>query len=158
MQNEVNELAAKLRMQVIEYLYVEDQIKFSGKTPTREDIDLFKRFVNNIRCVTGSLKELFADAHEMHDAKGMFPHPVTIGDLEWCLKNRHIGYFQKRKAPWLPYREDRELRSLPAFKALAVVYRPLIEEGKPLIAPTQQTMQQDVKEIVMSIANNQRKD
>ena len=39
------------------------------------------------------------------------------------------------KHSWLPFKEDSELRRLPAFKALATVYRPLIEQGKKILPP-----------------------
>lgn len=136
-QDNVNHLSRLLRVQVIEYLVKEDRLKYGAAPLSDEELEFYKHSINKMPCCTAMLRRLFDDAHDMHDEKGMFPHSVSVGDLEWCLKNRGIGYrsIQRVKHSWLPFKEDSELRRLPAFKALATVYRPLIEQGKKILPP-----------------------
>ena len=136
-QEKVNHLSRLLRVQVIEFLVKEDRIKHGAAPLSDEELEFFKHAVNKMPCCTAQLRRLFDDAHDMHEEKGMFPHAVTVGDLEWCLKFRTIGYSstQNVKHSWLPKKEDTELRTLPAFRALAEVYRPLVIAGKNILPP-----------------------
>ena len=103
-QEQVNNLAKALRLQVIEALIKEDRIKYNAQRPTDEEMLYMVTAIDKLPCCTALLRRLFEDAHEMHEEKGMFPHAVTVGDLEWCLKNRGIGYrsIQRVKHSWLP--------------------------------------------------------
>lgn len=153
LQNEVNRLSFLLRLQVIEYLVTEDRIKFGAAPLSDEEMIIIKRMINRLPCCTKRLKDLFIDAHRMQEDKGMFPHAANVGELEWCLKNRQIGYscIQRVKQPWLPYKEDKELRMLPAFKALTQVYKPLIAQGKPPLPPVDE---ERVQEEALAIVNH----
>ena len=137
MQSKVNYLARLLRVQAIEYLVKEDRLKYGAAQLSDEELEFHKQAINRMPCCTAMLRRLFEDAHEMHQEKGMFPHAVCIGDLEWCLKYRAIGYSstQSVKHNWLPLKADADLRRLPAFKAIAAVYRPLIDQGKKILPP-----------------------
>ena len=136
-QEKVNYLSKLLRVQVIEHLVKEDRIKHGAAPLSDEELEFYKHSINKMPCCTAQLRRLFNDAHDMHEEKGMFPHAVTVGDLEWCLKFRMVGYSstQNVKHSWLPKKEDSDLRTLPAFKALAEVYRPLIATGKKILPP-----------------------
>lgn len=136
-QEQVNKLSKALRLQVIEALIKEDRVKYNAGRPTDEEMFYMVSFVNNLPCCTAMLRRLFEDAHDMHDEKGMFPHAASVGDLEWCMKHRGIGYrsTQNVKHSWLPLKADTELRRLPAFKELATIYCPLIEQGKKIMPP-----------------------
>ena len=120
-QEKVNYLSRLLRVQVIEFLVKEDRIKHGAAPLSDEELEFYKHSINKMSCCTAQLRRLFDDAHDMHEEKGMFPHAVTVGDLEWCLKYRTIGYSstQNVKHSWLPKKEDAELRTLPAFRAIA---------------------------------------
>lgn len=136
-QDKVNYLARLLRVQVIEYLVKEDRLKYGAAQLSDEELEFHKQAINRMPCCTAMLRRLFDDAHEMHQEKGMFPHAVCVGDLEWCLKYRGIGYrsVQSVKHSWLPLKADTELRRLPAFKAISAVYRPLIDQGEKILPP-----------------------
>ena len=155
-QETVNYLSGLLRVQIIEALVNEDRLKHSAPMPSEEELEYFKYAVNKMPCCTAMLRRLFDDAHDMHNEKGMFPHAVTVGDLEWCLKYRAIGYqsTQRVKHSWIPLKSDTDLRRLPAFKALANVYRPLIDQGKNLLPPVnQKAVESEAMAIVNEIAN-----
>ena len=136
-QNKVNYLAKLLRVQVIEYLVKEDRLKYGAAPLSDEELEFHKQAINKLPCCTAMIRRLFSDAHDMHEEKGMFPHAVTIGDMEWCLRFRSIGYgsTQNVKHSWLPLKSDSDLRRLPAFKAIASVYKPLIDQGKKILPP-----------------------
>lgn len=132
-QEIVNGLAKALRLEVIEHLVKEDIFKYRGSEMNKEDLKLTIMYIDKLPCCTRKLRRLFEDAHDMHEQKGMMPHCVTIGDLEWCLKKRYIGFRceQEIKNSWLPYPEDTDLVQLPSFIQLEKVY---CEENK-VIAP-----------------------
>lgn len=136
-QEQVNTLSKMLRVQVIEYLVKEDIFKFRGERLNDADLMATVKLIDRIPCCTRKLPELFRDAHRMHESKGMMPHCATVGDLEWCMKFRAVGYQceQRIAHSWLPYKEDEDLRRLPAFKQLAQVYAPLIQAGKKILPP-----------------------
>ena len=155
-QEKVNYLSRLLRVQVIEFLVKEDRIKHGAAALADEELEFFKHAVNKMPCCTAQLRRLFEDAHDMHEEKGMFPHAVTVGDLEWCLKYRIIGYSstQNVKHSWLPKKEDTELRTLPAFRALAEVYRPLIATGKNILPPVdRKAVESEAQAIINQVSN-----
>ena len=155
-QEKVNYLSRLLRVQVIEFLVKEDRIKHGAAPLADEELEFFKHAVNKMPCCTAQLRRLFEDAHDMHEEKGMFPHAVTVGDLEWCLKYRIIGYSstQNVKHSWLPKKEDTELRTLPAFRALAAVYRPLIDQGKKILPPVdRKAIESEAQAIINQVSN-----
>lgn len=155
-QEKVNYLSRLLRVQVIEFLVKEDRIKHGAAPLADEELEFFKHAVNKMPCCTAQLRRLFEDAHDMHEEKGMFPHAVTVGDLEWCLKYRIIGYSstQNVKHSWLPKKEDTELRTLPAFRALAEVYRPLVIAGKNILPPVdRKAIESEAQAIINQVSN-----
>lgn len=156
-QAQVNKLAKALRLQVIEALIKEDRVKYEGKRPTEEEMSYMIGFVDRLPCCTALLRKLFRDAHEMHEEKGMFPHAVCVGDLEWCIKNRTIGYGVTQSSvpnAWLPLKQDVDLRRLPAFLELARIYRPMIEAGKRILPPIdQEKIENEALAIVNGLAD-----
>ena len=157
MQNKVNYLAKLLRVQVIEHLVKEDRLKYGAAQLGDEELEFHKQAINKMPCCTAMLRRLFNDAHDMHDEKGMFPHAATVGDLEWCLKHRGIGYrsVQSVKNSWLPLKADADLRRLPAFRAISEVYRPLIAAGKPVLPPIdKKAIEHEANAIVNDIKNH----
>ena len=156
-QEKVNHLARLLRVQVIEALVKEDRLKYGAAQPSDEELEFHKQYINRLPCCTAMLRRLFEDAHEMHEEKSMFPHAVTVGDLEWCLKYRTIGYAstQSVKHGWLPLKADADLRRLPAFQALAAVYRPLIDQGKKILPPVdRKAVEHEANSIINEIATH----
>ena len=156
-QHTVNRLAKNLRLQVIEALFKEDRLKYEGKRPTDDEMFYMVNAVDRLPCCTALLRRLFNDAHEMHEEKGMFPHAVCVGDLEWCIKNRTIGYGVTQSSvpnAWLPLKQDVELRRLPAFLELARIYRPMIEAGKRILPPIdQEKIENEALAIVNGLAD-----
>ena len=156
-QDKVNYLARLLRVQVIEALVKEDRLKYGAAQLSDEELEFYKQYINRLPCCTAMLRRLFEDAHEMHEEKGMFPHAASVGDLEWCIKHRTIGYacVQNVKHSWLPLKADAELRRLPAFKAISTVYRPLIAAGKPILPPIdKKAIENEANEIINEIKNH----
>ncbi len=152
MQKEVNRLCLLLRLQVIEYLLKVDRIEYGAPAISDEEMIVVKSMINALPCCTKRLKDLFRDAHQAQREMGMFPHAVNVGELKWCLTNRQIGYqcIQRVKQSWLPFKEDKELRQLPAFRALTEVYRPLIAAGKAILAPIDEDK---IQEEALAIVN-----
>ncbi|WP_407444872.1 hypothetical protein [Fibrobacter sp.] len=138
-QELVNHFSKLLRLQAIEYLIKRDCMMYNHPIPSDEEIDFRKSMIFKMPCCTKMLKRLFSDAHDMHEEKGMMPHAVSVGDLEWCLKNRVIGYSctQRVKHSWLVAKEDDDLRRLPAFIELTRIYKPMIESGKNILPPVE---------------------
>lgn len=156
-QDKVNSLAKLLRVQVIEYLIKEDIFKYRGERLNDVDLMMTVKLINKIPCCTRKLPELFRDAHRMHEAKGMMPHAATIADLEFCMKQRYIGFqcSQRIAHSWLPYKEDEDLRRLPAFKQLAQVYAPLIQAGKKILPPVdERAVENEADAIINELATN----
>lgn len=156
-QEQVNNLAKALRLQVIEALIKEDRIKYNAQRPTDEEMLYMVTAIDKLPCCTALLRRLFEDAHEMHEEKGMFPHTACVGDLEWCIKYRHIGYTSTQNVPrsWLPLKADADLRRLPAFKQLANIYRPLIAAGKRILPPVdRKAIESEANAIVNELATN----
>lgn len=156
-QDKINHFSKLLRLQVIEYLIKLDCMTYNVPVPAEEEIDFRKAMIFKMPCCTKLLKKLFRDAHDMHEEKGMFPHAVSVGDLEWCLRNRTIGYgcSQSVKQDWLPYKEDSELRRLPAFLELARIYKPMIDAGEKIIPPIdKEAIENEALAIINGVAKN----
>lgn len=156
-QEKVNHLARLLRVQVIEALVKEDRLKYGAAQLSDEELEFYKQYINRLPCCTAMLRRLFEDAHEMHEEKGMFPHAASVGDLEWCIKHRTIGYacVQAVKHSWLPLKADADLRRLPAFRQLTNIYRPLIAAGKRILPPVdRKAVESEANAIVNELATN----
>lgn len=132
LQTTVNILVKHLRVQVIERLIKEDCFKHNQPLPCDEELEYRKVAIYKLPCCTKMLKRLFADAHRMHEERGMFPHTVCVADLEWCLEHRHIGMQGNVKQSWLPAKEDVELQQLPAFVKLDAIYRRIKKALPPI--------------------------
>lgn len=156
-QDKVNYLAKLLRVQVIEHLVKEDRLKYGVAQPSDEELEYWKFAVNKMPCCTRMLRRLFEDAHQMHEDKGMFPHAVCVGDLEWCLKYRSIGYksSQQIRHNWIPFKEDEDLRRLPAMKDLAKIYAPMIKAEKKILPPIdKKAVVSEATAIINNLATN----
>ena len=136
-QEQVNRLSKALRLQVIETLVKIDRVKYGAQKIDGEEMVFTVRCIDALPCCTAQLRNLFNDAHDYHEDIGMFPHAATIADLEYCCKKRSIGYSSTQDVShyWLPKKEDGDLRTLPAFRQLAAVYRPLVAAGKKILPP-----------------------
>lgn len=136
-QAQVNKLSLLVRLETIEFLAKEDRIKYGAAPLTDEEMTLFKSMANKLPCTTRRFRDLFEDVHWMQQERNMYPHPANIGEMEWCLKYRHIGMFQRCEHSWLPYKEDADLRRLPAFRELSKIYSNLLANGKKILPPVE---------------------
>lgn len=155
-QEQVNKFSKLLRMQVIEFLVKEDIFKYRGERLNDADLVTMVKLIDRIPCCTRKLRSLFADAHQYHENIGMMPHAATIADLEFCMKQRYIGFQceQRIAHSWLPYKEDEDLRRLPAFKQLAQVYAPLIQAGKKILHPVdRKAVVSEAQTIINQVSN-----
>ncbi len=155
-QEQVNKFSKLLRMQVIEFLVKEDVFKYRGERLNDADLTTTVMFIDKIPCCTRKLRSLFADAHQYHEDIGMMPHAATIADLEFCMKQRYIGFQceQRIAHSWLPFKEDEDLRRLPAFKQLAKVYAPLIQAGKKILPPVdRKAVVSEAQAIINQVSN-----
>lgn len=155
-QEQVNKFSKLLRMQVIEFLVKEDVFKYRGERLNDADLMMTVKLIDKIPCCTRKLPELFRDAHRYHEDIGMMPHAATIADLEFCMKQRYIGFqcSQRIAHSWLPYKEDEDLRRLPAFKQLAQVYAPLIQAGKKILPPVdRKAVVSEAQAIINQVSN-----
>lgn len=155
-QDKVNNLTKALRLQVIEYLVKEDVFKYRGERLNDADLAMTVAFIDKIPCCTRKLRSLFADAHQYHEDIGMMPHAATIADLEFCMKQRYIGFQceQRIAHSWLPFKEDEDLRRLPAFKQLAQIYAPLIQAGKKILPPVdRKAVVSEAQAIINQVSN-----
>lgn len=133
LQETVDKLVKAMRVEIISFLVKEDTFKYKGDKMNDEDFEMFVDYVYKMDVPTRNLRRLFADAHEMHDEKGMMPHCVTIGDLEWCVKKYGENYINDcGKYPWMPEFKDNDLKNLQSFIALDALYR----KEKRAIPPT----------------------
>lgn len=158
-QNEVNRLAAMLRIQVIEVLVKEDRIKYGAKPLSGEEMQIVIGMIARLKCNTKLLRRLFNDAHDMHEEKGMMPHAATVGDLEWCIKYRCIGYsnIQRTRNAWLVAKEDEDLRRLPAFVELTRIYRPMHAAGKKILPPVEKkAIESEAMAIINEVATSMK--
>lgn len=150
-QNKINMLSRALRLQVIEYLVKEDIFKFRGERLDDACMQMTIELIDRIPCCTRKLRELFNEAHRMHEDKCMMPHSVTVGDLEWCMKYYSIGYSCTQRIPlsWMPYHEDPALCRLPAFVELDKIYR---HEHKAIAPIDQKSIENEATSIVNQIS------
>lgn len=156
-QDKVNEFAKLLRVQIIEALIKEDCIKYGAEIPDPWKLNFMVESVDKLKCCTRKLRTLFKDAHQYHEDIGMFPHAATIADLEYCMDKRFIGFSCEHRIPlsWLPYKEDEDLRRLPAFRKLAEIYKPLIAQGKKILPPiNKNAVVDEAQAIINQVAQN----
>lgn len=156
-QEQVNTLAKALRLQVIEALVKIDRVKYGAPKIEGEELFFTVKSIDALPCCTAQLRRLFEDAHDYHNDIGMFPHAATIGDLEYCCRHRTIGYSSSQHVPnsWLPKKQDADLRTLPAFRQLANIYRPLIAAGKRILPPVdRKAVETEADAIINELATN----
>lgn len=156
-QEQVNTLAKALRLQVIEALVKIDRVKYGAPKIEGEELFFTVKSIDALPCCTAQLRRLFEDAHDYHNDIGMFPHAVCIGDLEYCCRHRTIGYSSSQHVlnSWLPKKQDADLRTLPAFKQLANIYRPLIAAGKKILPPMDHSaVMSEANAIINELATN----
>lgn len=153
-QAQVNQLAAQIRREVIYFLLKNEFLEHRQSVPEKETLAYEIERIYRIPCETKLLKKLFADAREYREERGLFPAPVTIADLEGAIKNRAIGYAvtQGVKFGFLPFKADKELRSLPAVKSLLEGYRLLLKAGKPVLLPQAEGSTGDALQITRQLA------
>lgn len=150
-QTRVNELAQTLKAQAIELLIKEDCLRYNAEMPSNEKMIYMVQEIYRLPVCTKKLRELFADAHEMHEDKGMFPHTVCVGDLE--LVARHYGDYSGagERYSWMPRKDDERMKMLPAFVQLDTIYR----RAKKAIPPVDhESVESEAMKIVNDIANN----
>lgn len=148
-QDKINSLAKLLRVQIIEYLVKEDVFKYRGERLNDADLMMTVKLIDKIPCCTRKLRALFEDAHRMHEDKGMMPHSASVGDLEWCMKYRSIGYRSAHTISyaWLPEPKDNALKNLPAFVELDRIYK----NEKRAIAPIKANETNNVNKIINQV-------
>lgn len=152
-QKEVNRLCRILRLQIIEFLFIEDRIKYGASPLSDEEMAVNKRLVNKLPICTKQLRDLFDDVHQMQKERDMFPHAANVGEMEWCIKNRYIGMFQAKKFNWLPAKGDEDLRRLPSFRELAKIYKGLIANGQKILPPIdEEKIQNEANAIINHLA------
>lgn len=154
-QETVNKLSKLVRLETIEFLIKEDRVKCGAIPLTEDELTVFKRLVNRLPCNTRNLRKLFEDAHEMQRDCGMFPHPVSVIEMGWCLKNRYIGLFQRCKFSWLPDPADSDLKKLPAFTQLDAIYKKLKKALPPI---DKAAIQNEADAIINNLAISLSKD
>ena len=138
-QEIVNTLAFRLRREVIYTLLKTEFTKFRQPIPEKEQLAFEIKAIDALPCCTRLMKRLFEDAQAMRRERGFYPAPATVADLEWCVRNRAIGYSctQRVRMGWLPKPEDDELRALPSFVELARIYRPMVLNGQKPLPPVE---------------------
>lgn len=146
-QQKVNELANILRKQVIAVLILEDRRKFGAAPLSKDEYEWTAMKIYEMAVPTRMLKRLFEDCHEMQNDKGQMLHAANVGELEWCIKNRCIGYRSTLNVRhgWLPKKEDKELRRLPAFVELSKIYTNANHVIAPI--PEQNPQQAEIAQI-----------
>lgn len=132
-QNRINTLCEALRKQVVSALIMEDRRKWAAPALSGEEAIWTAQQIFALPVPTRMLRRLFEDAHKLQAARGEMLRPATVGELEWCIKNRSIGYPTSLRVPlgWLPAKEDADLRKLPAFQELKKIYT----ETKLVVGP-----------------------
>lgn len=133
MQERINELAKALRVKVIKKLVERDFMRHN-KELTPEHLAFMVIEIDRLPIDTRRMSEAFRDAHKMHEDKGLAPHAVCVGDLDWCVT--YGSGYQSPKFGWLPKTADAELCALPEYIELDKIYR---REGK-YIAPNYSTL------------------
>jgi len=134
----VNEMAKNLRIACIRVLLSNDLLEHNAaKSVDETELAWRANEIDKLPIPTARLKKLFADCHQLRVDRGEFPKPVSVADLKYCVQYRAVGYRCSNicKNPWLPAKEDLELRALPEFKQLANHY---LQVGK-VIAPVEKS-------------------
>ena len=150
-QKTINELAKTLKMQAIELLIKEDCLRYNAEIPEHDKMLYMVEEIYRLPVCVKRLRDLFAAAHEMHEDKGMFPHTVSVGDLE--LVSRKYGDFSGKgeRFSWLPRSNDERMKMMPAFLKLDAIYR----REKKAIAPIDEArVESYAMKIVNDIAQN----
>ena len=150
-QKTINELAKTLKVQAIELLIKEDCLRYNAEIPEHDKMLYMVEEIYRLPVCVKRLRDLFAAAHEMHEDKGMFPHTVSVGDLE--LVSRKYGDFSGKgeRFSWLPRSNDERMKMMPAFLKLDAIYR----REKKAIAPIDEaSVESEAMKIVNDIAQN----
>lgn len=136
-QNVVNELARRVRREVIFALMKKSFLDHRVSMPDREQMAYEIEQISSLPCDTKLLKNLFADAEELRNERGMFPAPPTISELRFCVEHRKMSYscIRNVKFGFIPYKKDAELRMLPSVKQMLEMYREAIKAGDKILFP-----------------------
>ena len=151
-QDVVNELARRIRREVIFALLKKSFLDHRVSMPNKEQMAYEIEQIAELPCKTKLLKNLFADAEELRNERGMFPAPPTISELRFCCEHRKMSYMciQKVKFGFIPNKEDTELRMLPSVKQMLGMYGEAIKAGEKILLPKQSDATNNV---AMQIAN-----
>lgn len=120
MQKRINELAKALRVKVIKKLVERDFMRHN-KELTPEHLAFMVIEIDRLPIDTRRMSEAFRDAHKMHEDKGLAPHAVCVGDLDWCVT--YGSGYNSSKLGWLPKTADAELCALPEYIELDKIYK-----------------------------------
>lgn len=156
-QEQVNRLAAQIRREVIYHLLKNEFLANRQSVPAKETLAYEIEKIYAMPCQTKLLKRLFEEAREYRAERGFYPSAVTIADLEAAYKSKAVGYActQNVKYGFLPWKKDKELRTLPAVKVLLEGYRLLLKESKPILLPAPADAPSgDLKQITGAIAEH----
>lgn len=136
-QEVVNELARRIRREVIYALLKKSFLDHRVSMPDREQMAYEIEQIAQLPCKTKLMKRLFEDAEELRNERGMFPAPPTISELKFCCTKRGISYssVQNVKFGFIPYKCDTELRMLPSVKKMLGMYGDAIRKGEKLLLP-----------------------
>ena len=150
-QKLINELARMLKVQAIELLIKEDCLRYNAPIPEHDKMLYMVEEIYRLPVCTKKLRELFADAHEMHEDKGMFPHTVSVGDLE--LVARRYGNYtgEGERFSWLPRKNDERMKTMPAFRQLDAIYR---KEKKATPPIDEESVESEAMRIVNEFAQS----
>jgi hypothetical protein len=154
-QEQVTKMAAQIRREVIYYLLINEFLANRQSIPEKETLAYEIERISAIPCQTKLLKRLFEEAREYREERGFYPSAVTIADLEAAWKYKPVGYVcnQNVKFGFLPWKKDKELRALPAVKALLEGYRVLLRQGQKIPLPAHEG-ESEAKKIAGIVANH----
>lgn len=156
-QEQANKMAAQIRREVIYFLLKKEFLENRQSIPEKETLAYEIERIAAIPCQTKLLKRLFEEAREYRAERGFYPNAVTIADLEAAFKYKSVGYActQNVKYGFLPWKKDKELRTLPAVKAMLEGYRLLLKAGKQIPLPSPATSENnDLQSITNSVAGH----
>lgn len=156
-QEQVTKMAAQIRREVIYYLLKNEFLANRQSIPEKETLAYEIERISAIPCQTKLLKRLFEEAREYREERGFYPSSVTIADLEAAWKYKPVGYAcsQNVKFGFLPWKKDKELRALPAVKALLEGYRVLLRQGQKIPLPANEGASEgEAKKIAVVVANH----
>lgn len=156
-QEQVNRLSAQIRREVIYFLLKKEFLENRQSVPEKETLAYEIERIAAIPCQTKLLKRLFDEAREYRAERGFYPSAVTIADLEAAYRYKAVGYActQNVKFGFLPWKKDKELRALPAVKAMLEGYRLLLKAGKQIQLPAPATSEnKDLHSITNAVAEH----